>query len=134
MSHKKDVEGHKKIVAELYKKFGRWVQVGRYKYKVRFQQTLSHEGQEVLGLCDPVAKILYISLQGSIADTLIHEIGHAEICESGLRQRPDWDINNEEQVVELLGAGIAHNFELVRRQPSGSRRSRPQSACDQDGQ
>jgi hypothetical protein len=121
MSHKEDDQGFKFISAKgksaqsLYKKYGRWVQINRRKYKIQFCLDLAYENNSVLGLCDVVNKILYINLQGDIASTLVHEIGHAESFESGFKQRANWCSDNEEHFVETMGEAISLNFDLVRK-------------------
>lgn len=47
--------------------------------------------------------------------TLMHEVGHAILLESGFRQRDDFDLNLEEQIVEVISQSIAGNYRLSKR-------------------
>jgi hypothetical protein len=121
MSSKENEQGLRIIGAKkkesqaLYKKFGRWVQINRHKYKIKFCQAIEYRGQGALGLCDPDSKTLYICVHGNITSTLVHEITHAESFESGFKQRERWCDDNEEHLAETLGESIGLNYELIRK-------------------
>jgi hypothetical protein len=121
MSHEENDQGFKIVSASakesrpLYKKYGRWVQINRQKYKIRFCQTIKHLGQDVLGLCDADKKIIFVCVRGNIASTLIHEMVHAESFESGFQQRERWCSDNEEHFAETLGESIGFNYDLIRK-------------------
>lgn len=132
MSFNKDVEGlkytkaPKEIQAKLQKKYGTWVQVNRRKYDLVFCTditVLNSAGEPAYspqGLCDVQTKALFVCVANDmheefIESTLIHEIAHAEIHESGFKQRTDWCANLEEQIVETVGESISYNFKLQRR-------------------
>ena len=130
MSFNKDVEGlkytkaPKEILAKLHKKYGSWVQVNRRRYDLVFCSVLgvlNMAGDVVMspqGLCDVESKALFILFTEHtelMESTLIHEIGHAEIHESGFKQRDDWCGNNEEHLVETIGESLSYNYEIKRR-------------------
>jgi hypothetical protein len=71
----------------------------------------STSGEEVAGRVSSSSERqdLRINIRAStqIEETLIHEIGHAELWEGGFRQRSDWDADVEEQIVETI-ASVPH--------------------------
>lgn len=121
MSHEEDEQGIRIVSAKkkesqaLYKKYGRWVQINRHKYKIKFCEAISYCGQQALGLCDPDRKTLFICVHGNVASTLVHEIAHAESFESGFKQRERWCSDNEEHFAETIGESIGLNYDLIRK-------------------
>jgi len=119
MSHAENDEGFGFTICKgpelkkLEKEFGKIIRVSRKDFKLVWCTFLKLDHREVVGLCDPASKTLYINVTcGDPVETLIHEIGHAEILFSGLRQRRDWCMNMEEQLVELFSQMIANSFSL----------------------
>jgi hypothetical protein len=113
-SHKR----HKKHAA-LAKRYGSKVRVGRFDWRIIFCQSLVFNGNEVLGLCVPGSRTIYVSVYDNIdtQETLIHELIHAEVYEAGLRQMPAWSSNIEELVSEAA-ARVLFNYDIRRRRSS----------------
>jgi hypothetical protein len=105
----------KKVAAKYSRKYGVEVQINRTKYGIVWCENVQLSGSFVAGLCDPQSKKLYIDPRYETEATLMHEIFHAELCEAGFRQRNDWDMNLEEQIVETLSQAIAHGFKIRKR-------------------
>jgi hypothetical protein len=98
----------------FYKRFGRFIAVNRKTYELVVCSSLIIGGQDCAGACVSEERRIYINLSasGPVEETLIHEIGHAEVHEGGYRQRTDWDPNLEEMLVELFGKAISHQYTL----------------------
>jgi hypothetical protein len=95
------------------KRYGRFVQINRKQYELVFCEFIRYEGQEVAGLCKTDEKTIFIDISHNpIEETLIHEIVHAEVEESGLRQMVNWSDDLEELLAEMLAKSISHSYTL----------------------
>lgn len=69
--------------------------------------------RDCFGCFDPNTRTLFIDVTaGNPWETLIHELVHAEIAESGLRQTGSWNADIEEIVCEVMSATMLHNFKI----------------------
>lgn len=94
------------------KKFGRFLQVSRKKYDIIYCDGLDCQGS-IAGLCVSQDQKIFIDINlDNLESTLLHEFLHAEVCEGGYRQRPEWDRGFEEQFVENMSEALCHNFAL----------------------
>jgi hypothetical protein len=100
---------------QLVKKYGKSIQVNRKVYQLLWCEQLLVDSVPVAGLCDSEEQKIYIEPGTDVEPTLLHEIAHAEIAESGIRQTPGWNRDVEEMVVEVISQGIAFNYVLKRR-------------------
>jgi len=119
MSHKENAEGFgftrcKGREAEKWQsQFGKILRISRQDYVVEWCTFVKLDHREVAGLCDHENHVLYINVKsGNPIETLLHEIFHGETNCSGIRQRRDWCMNIEEQMVELFSQSVAHLFTL----------------------
>lgn len=119
MSHEKNAEGFgfTRCKGTQLKKwqgqYGKEIRISRQDYVIEWCTYVKLENREVAGLCDSENQVLYVNVGVSNAiETMLHEIYHAEIAASGIRQRRDWCMNIEEQIVELLSLSTAHSFTL----------------------
>lgn len=95
----------------LEKLYGKEVRVNRHTYTIHFVHDLRMNGKTIAGMCDPNAKKVYVDPDvDTVESTLLHEIIHAELCEGGFRQRPDFTLELEEMLCEVLSQGLAYNF------------------------
>jgi hypothetical protein len=100
-------------IKALHKRYGHFIRVSRQSVELVFCTSLEYEGEEPAGLFVPSERQIYINIRAApIEETLIHEIGHAELWEGGFRQRSDWDADVEEQIVETIARGLSHMYHL----------------------
>lgn len=86
-------------VRELNSQYGSSVIAGRKRYKIIWCEWLRWESRELHGLCDSEERRIYVT-QSQLQETLAHELMHAEIFETGMRQMPAWSQDLEELVCE----------------------------------
>lgn len=92
------------------------LQINRKSYKVIYSKGLKYNSNSIAGLCVSELQTIFVNLdEGGVDSTLLHECGHAELCESGFRQRPDWTHELEEMLVETFAESITHNFLLKKK-------------------
>lgn len=97
---------------KLERTYGKNVQINRKVYRIIYCEALLGDSQSIAGLCDSQATTLYVVDGSDIQETLLHEIIHAEIAESGIRQSPGWTRDIEEMVAENISQGISHSYRL----------------------
>lgn len=98
---------------KLEAKFGKTARISRNDYELIFCKDLKSDGRDLAGLCSPSDKKIYISTDYSpIEETLLHEILHAEIAESGFQQMSFWSGDLEEILVESMSKSISSLFSL----------------------
>lgn len=119
MSLKEDAEGfsYTRCQGVQLKKWqtqlGKNARISRQDYRIEWCTQVALENREVAGLCDHENGVLYINVTcGNPVETLLHEVFHGEVACSGIRQRRDWCMNIEEQMVELFSQSVAHLFSL----------------------
>jgi hypothetical protein len=100
---------------KLIRAYGKAVQINRKVYKIVYCEALLVDGQSVAGLCDSQNTTLYVVDGSDIQETLLHEIIHSEIAESGIRQTPGWTRDIEELVCEAVSQGISHTYRLKKK-------------------
>lgn len=83
----------------LHKRFKDGFRCGVEDYAVIFCSSLKKDGEEQAGLCDMTNKVIYVLCDDEWKETLLHEIMHAVITESGLRQAPSYMGWNLEEVL-----------------------------------
>lgn len=98
--------------AQLNKTYGTFALAGRKKYKLIWCEWLKWEENQLWGLCDYESKKIYVT-EKELKETLIHELIHAEIGESGMRCMPSWNIDLEELVCEAASRMLSQ-FKLTR--------------------
>lgn len=102
----------KKTRTAFQKAFGVRIRISRYDYKLVYCKKLMEGGEGCSGLADMREKIIYLLVGfGDELITLLHEIAHAELCESALTARPSWCPELEEQIVELWGRSMTSFLE-----------------------
>ena len=102
----KDRKEHEKL-------YGKRLRISRHTWKIIYCNDLSYDGVFIAGLCSPQNFTIYIAIDHEdVHSTLLHEIFHAEVFASGLRQRHDWCTNMEEQLVEMFSLSVASIFTL----------------------
>lgn len=102
----------KKTRSNFQKAFGLKIRISRYDYKIIYCKKLMEGGEHCSGLADMQEKKIYLLVGfGDELITLLHEIAHAELCESALTARPSWCLELEEQMVELWGRSMASFLE-----------------------
>jgi hypothetical protein len=116
-----DDNNHERVVYELadkkasstfQKAFGLNIRISRYDYKIIYCKKLMEGGEHCSGLADMREKKIYLLIgSGDELITFLHEIAHAELCESGITARPSWCPELEEQMVELWGRSMASFLE-----------------------
>ncbi len=122
MSLKEDDKGIRynrpkpQVRKKLEEKYGKKIRISRHDWELIFCERLIFEDEQHLGLCDPERRRLYVDVNhDNMESTLLHEILHAELSASGIRQRKDWCMNMEEQIVELVAEATTHLFLLRRK-------------------
>lgn len=83
----------------LHKRFKDGFRCGVEDYAVIFCSKITKEGEEIAGLCDMSRKVIYVLCDEDWRETLLHEIMHAVITESGVRQAPSYMGWNLEEVL-----------------------------------
>lgn len=102
----------KKTRASFQKIFGLKIRISRYDYKIIYCKNLSEGGEHCSGLADMREKKIYLLVGfGDELITFLHEVAHAELCESGITARPSWCLELEEQIVELWGRSMTSFLE-----------------------
>lgn len=92
------------------KKFGKIFRVSRKDYEIIYCKNLILDGKNLAGCCTSSICKIFIDIQyQQIKETLYHELIHAEISESGLRQTNGWSMDNEEIICEIISAMINLN-------------------------
>lgn len=100
----------------LETKFGKMVRISRKDYRLIYCQGLSNGRESLAGLCIPDEHCIYVNIEYEpIEETLVHEILHAEFCESGLQQMEAWNNDLEENIVEIVSKSLTHLFCFRRR-------------------
>jgi hypothetical protein len=97
---------------KLERTYGKSIQINRKVYRIVYCEALLGDSQSIAGLCDSQSTTLYVVDGSDIQETLLHEIIHAEIAESGIRQSPGWTRDIEEMVSENISQGISHTYRL----------------------
>lgn len=104
----------KSEVKKYTAQYGTSVHVSRDIYKLVFVKSIN-DGY-CSGLCDFSTRTIYIAIdQENVHKTLIHEIMHAEIECSGLRQAPSFTRDFEEIVCELASHAVGTNYVFRKR-------------------
>jgi len=102
----------KKTRSSFQKAFGLKIRISRYDYKIIYCKRLVEGGEHCSGLADMREKKIYLLVgHGDELITFLHEIAHAELCESALTARPSWCLELEEQIVELWGRSMTSFLE-----------------------
>ncbi len=106
---------YKKLLVKDRKKFerkyGAECKAGHYTYRLVWCQDLRDDSRPLCGLCAPQEKVIFIDVsQEDYEETLIHEMYHAEVAESGMRQMPSWNIDIEELCCEIASRVTRHVF------------------------
>jgi hypothetical protein len=86
-------------VRELNAQYGSSVMAGRKRYKLIWCEWVRWDSNDLHGLCDSDERKIYVTTI-QLQETLAHELMHAEIFETGMRQMPSWNQNLEELVCE----------------------------------
>lgn len=103
----------KKEKTRFEKTYGRKLRISRHNWQVIYCRELRHDSFPVAGLCNPQNLTIYVDVDcDNPHSTLLHEIFHAECFASGLRQRHDWCMNMEEQLVEMFSESVISLFSL----------------------
>lgn len=79
----------------LSKRFKEGIRCGVENYKVIMCSVIKMKGNTFAGLCDQSNKILLVLDDKEWRETLLHEVMHAIVSESGIRQAPSymgWDL------------------------------------------
>jgi predicted regulator of amino acid metabolism with ACT domain len=93
-SYEYEVAGSARAKA-LARRFKDGIRCGVEDYKVIFCAKIAVNKVQVAGLCDQENKQLLVKCDNEWKETLLHEIMHAIVTESGLRQAPSymgWDL------------------------------------------
>jgi hypothetical protein len=96
-------------------KFGKSLRLAHKDYQLVFCEELTIDGVSCRGLCDLTDKVIYVVQDGDMEATLLHEIFHGLVYESGFKQRNDWDQNMEEALVEVFSQNVVNLFQIKRR-------------------
>lgn len=100
---------------KLERTYGKTIQINRKVYKIVYCEALLGDGQSIAGLCDSQSTTLYVVDGSDIQETLLHEILHSEIAESGIRQTPGWSRDIEELICETISQGLSHTYRLKKK-------------------
>jgi len=103
-------------------KFGTSFRAGHAIYKIVWCKELFNDERACYGVCNPEMKEIYIDItQSDIQETLIHEMFHAEVYESGMKQMSSFYHDLEELCCEAASR-VCKNFELKRKNAKSKRR------------
>ena len=92
------------------KRFGKIFRVSRKDYQIVYCKNLVLDGKNLAGCCASSQCKIFIDTQyEQIKETLYHELIHAEIAESGLRQTNGWSMDSEEIICEIISSMINLN-------------------------
>lgn len=102
--------------AKFKRLYGTKVKAGQQEYKIVWcHDILSDEGNPCYGMCSYKDRKIYIDIKyDEIQETLVHEIFHAEVYESGFKQMSAFHSDLEELCCEAASR-VARNFKLRRR-------------------
>lgn len=106
-------------VRRFKKLLGARVLVGKFSMPVHYVTELVVDGESVMGAFCGYRRMIFVDIERGplhedVVATFLHELFHAEISESGLRQHPEWSHGIEEVVVDLLSRAIAFSFGVRR--------------------
>jgi len=110
-----------KKAAAFEKQYGRSIQIGHTKYKLVFCADLHEIDPErpLMGLCVFETKTIFVDVEKPDPhETLIHEIVHAYVDISGVRQTSSWSNDIEEIMCEITSKTICHNYSLKKKRKS----------------
>lgn len=90
--------------------------IGRI-YAVKFTDgTMRIDGHDADGVCIPEKRLIIISSTAhDKTQTLLHELAHAVIGESGLRRAVNWSDDVEEIMCETFARAILDNRTVIRK-------------------
>ncbi len=83
----------------LHKRFKEGFRCGVEDYQVVFCSLIKKGDEECAGLCDQERKVVYVLCDDEWRETLLHEVMHAVVTESGIRQAPSYMGWNLEEVL-----------------------------------